>query len=136
MSKQLRITVEGKTYDVLVETVGETATVTNIAAAAPRAAAPVAAAAPVSAPPAPVRAPAPTAPVAAGAGDVLAPLAAVVVSVDVKVGQQVKAGDQVATIEAMKMNTIVGATASGTVKAIHIAAGQSIQEGQPLLSIG
>jgi biotin carboxyl carrier protein len=136
MAKQLRITVEGKTYDVTVETVGEAATVTSIAPSRAVAAAPVAsvAAAPVAAAPA---APAPAAaPVAAGAGDVTAPLAAVVVSVDVKVGQTVAAGDKVATIEAMKMNTIVSATAAGTVKAIHVAAGQSVQEGQPLLSIG
>lgn len=133
MSKQIRITVEGKTYDVTVEVVGEQPAVTNIAAAAPvrAASAPVAPAAP-----APVVAVAAAPVAAAGAGDVLSPLAALVVSVDVKVGQQVNAGDKVVTIEAMKMNTIVGATASGTVKAIHVAPGQSVQEGQPLLTIG
>ncbi|MDR0535764.1 MAG: acetyl-CoA carboxylase biotin carboxyl carrier protein subunit [Puniceicoccales bacterium] len=133
MAKQLRITVEGKTYDVTVETVGEAATVTRIAAAAPAPAAPAAAPAPA---PAPAPLPPQAAPAAAGANDIVAPLAAVVVSVDVKVGQAVKAGDKVVTIEAMKMNTIVSATSAGTVKAIHVAAGQSVQEGQPLLAIG
>ncbi|MDR3229007.1 MAG: acetyl-CoA carboxylase biotin carboxyl carrier protein subunit [Puniceicoccales bacterium] len=133
MAKQIRITVEGKTYDVTVEVVGESATVTNIAAAAP---APVAAA-PVAAAPAPAPAPAAAPrPAAAGAGDVLCPIAGTVVSVDVKVGQKVNTGDKVLTLEAMKMNNIVGATAAGTVTAIHVAVGQSVQEGQPLLSVG
>jgi biotin carboxyl carrier protein len=132
MSKQIRITVEGKSYDVTVEVLGEQATITNVAAA------PVRASAPIAAPAAPAPAPAPVAaaPVAAGAGDVLSPLSAVVVSVDVKVGQRVNSGDKVVTIEAMKMNTTVGASASGTVTAIHVAAGQSVQEGQSLLTIG
>jgi biotin carboxyl carrier protein len=137
MAKQLRITVEGKTYDVTVETVGETATVTNVAPAAPKAAAVVAsaAAAPV---PAASAAPAKTsaAPVAATAGSVLAPLAAVVVSIDVKLGQQVTAGTKVATVEAMKMNTIVETSVSGSVQAIHVNPGQAVEEGQPLLTIG
>jgi biotin carboxyl carrier protein len=132
MSKQIRITVEGKTYDVTVEVVGEQPTVTHIAAAAPARAV----AAPLVAPAAPAPVPVAAAPVAAGAGDVLSPLAALVVSVDVKVGQQVNAGDKVVVIEAMKMNSIVGATASGTVKAVHVTPGQSVQEGQPLLTIG
>jgi biotin carboxyl carrier protein len=132
MSKQIRITVEGKSYDVTVEVLGEQATITNVAAAPVRASAPIAA--PAAPAPAPVAVAA--APVAAGAGDVTSPLSALVVSVDVKVGQRVNAGDKVVTIEAMKMNTTVGATASGAVTAIHVAAGQSVQEGQPMLTIG
>ncbi|MDR1816780.1 MAG: acetyl-CoA carboxylase biotin carboxyl carrier protein subunit [Puniceicoccales bacterium] len=63
-------------------------------------------------------------------------MAAVVVAVNVKVGEAVTADTKVATIEAMKMNTDVFAGVAGTVKAIHVAAGASVQEGQPLLSIG
>lgn len=50
-------------------------------------------------------------------------------------GASVQAGDQVMTLEAMKMNTIVSAPAGGTVKAISVAAGDSVEEGQPLLTI-
>ncbi|MDR2981759.1 MAG: acetyl-CoA carboxylase biotin carboxyl carrier protein subunit [Puniceicoccales bacterium] len=127
--KRIRITVEGKTYEVDVEVVGEQATVTNIAAAPVRASAAVAA--PAAAP-----APKPAAAPAAGAGDIVSPLAAVVVSVDVQVGQAIKEGDKVLVIEAMKMNTVVNSTATGTVKAILVKPGESIQEGQPLISVG
>lgn len=128
--KKIRVTVEGKTYEVDVEVVGGQPSIKNVAAAPARASAAVAAPTPAPA------APKPTAPVAAGAGDILSPLAAVVVSIDVQVGQQINEGDKVAVIEAMKMNTVVNSTATGTVKAIHVKPGDSIQEGQPLLSIG
>lgn len=128
--KKIRVTVEGKTYEVDVEIVGGQPSIKNVSAAPARTSAAVAA--PAAAP----AAPKPTAPVAAGAGDILSPLAAVVVSIDVQVGQQVAEGDKVAVIEAMKMNTVVNATASGTVKAINVKPGDSIQEGQSLLTIG
>ncbi len=128
--KKIRVTVEGKTYEVDVEIVGGQPAIKNVAAAPARTSAAVAA--PTAAP----AAPKPAAPVAAGAGDILSPLAAVVVSIDVQVGQQINEGDKVAVIEAMKMNTVVNATASGTVKAINVKPGDSIQEGQSLLSVG
>ena len=130
--KKLRITVEGKTYEVEVEILGGA----KVASIAPVAAAP----APVAAAPvvAPVAAPAPApkaaAPVAA-AGDVACPLAASVKSVAVSEGQAVKAGDLLVMLEAMKMDTPVNATTDGTVSKIYVAAGQSVQEGQPLVAL-
>lgn len=133
--KKLRITVEGKTYEVEVEILGSRiASVAPAAAPAPAAPAPVASApvsAPVAAPaPAPVAAPAP-----AGANDIACPLAAVVVAVNVKEGQQVKTGDLLVTLEAMKMNTPVNSPADGTVSKICVSAGQSVNEGEVLLSL-
>ena len=53
----------------------------------------------------------------------------------VSVGQQVKAGDTVLIIEAMKvMNPIVAAT-SGTVTEIYVESGQPVEYDQPLLVI-
>jgi acetyl-CoA carboxylase biotin carboxyl carrier protein len=53
----------------------------------------------------------------------------------VSVGQQVKAGDTVLIIEAMKvMNPIVAAT-SGTVTEIYVESGQPVEFDQPLLVI-
>lgn len=125
--KNLRITVEGKTYEVQVEMLDEE----NEAAPAVRRAAPTRVAAP-----APVRAAAPkTVPTAGGAGQVVSPLAAVVVSIDVAVGDAVAAGQKVVTLEAMKMNTIVSALSAGTVKAILVKAGDGVEEGQPLVDI-
>lgn len=135
--KKLRITVEGKTYEVEVEILGSRiASVAPAAAPAP-APAPVAPAPAVSAPAAAPAAPAPkkAAPAPAGANDVVCPLAAVVVAVNVKEGQQVKAGDLLVTLEAMKMNTPVNSPADGTVARICVSAGQSVNEGEVLLSL-
>ncbi len=130
--KKLRITVEGKVYEVEVEVLGARAAAPVAAAPAP---APVVAAAPVAAP-APAPAPAPVAaPVAAGAGDVVCPLAATVVAVNVKEGQAVKEGDLLVTLEAMKMSTPINSDRAGTVSKIYVSAGQSVQEGQPLIAI-
>ena len=58
-----------------------------------------------------------------------------VVSIDVAVGDQVEAGQNVATLEAMKMNTLVQAPASGVVKSIEVNASEAVEEGQTLLVI-
>lgn len=81
--KKLRITVDGKVFDVSVELLDQVSSTTSAPAPAP-----VAAPAPAPAASAPVAAPAPAptpapAPAAAGAGDVPSPLAGKVVSLDV-----------------------------------------------------
>ena len=129
--KKLRITVEGKTYEVEVEILGS-----RIASVAPAVAPAPVVSAPVSAPvAAPAPAPKKAAPAPAGANDIVCPLAAVVVAVNVKEGQQVKAGDLLVTLEAMKMNTPVNSPADGTVSKICVSAGQSVNEGEVLLSL-
>ena len=129
--KKLRITVDGKTYEVEVEVLGS-----RIASVAPAAAPAPVAAAPAPVASAPVAAAKPAAPAApAGANDVVSPLAAVVVSVNVKEGQQVKAGELVVMLEAMKMNTPINAVADGTVAKVNVAPGQSVEEGQVLISL-
>ncbi|KZZ21646.1 hypothetical protein A3753_22160 [Sulfitobacter sp. HI0082] len=50
----------------------------------------------------------------------------VVASVGVKEGQQVKAGDLILTIEAMKMETGLHAERDAVVKAVHVQAGGQI----------
>ncbi len=121
--KKLKVTVDGKVYEVSVEIEGESA--------APAPAAPVAPA-PAPAPVAP--APAPAA-VPAGASGVPSPLAGKVVSIDTKVGASVKDGDQILTIEAMKMNTYIYADKAGTISAINVNVGDGVEEGQILAVI-
>lgn len=74
---------------------------------------------------------------AAGAGaPVKAPLPGVVTKVLVAVGQQVKKGETVLVLEAMKMENNITAEADGAVTGICVAAGDSVMEGTTLLTIG
>ena len=65
-----------------------------------------------------------------------APLPGVIIEVSVKVGDAVKAGDQVAVLEAMKMENAIEATCDGTVTAISVNKGDSVLEGAPIVTIG
>ncbi|SFR08894.1 biotin/lipoyl-containing protein [Desulfoscipio geothermicus] len=58
--------------------------------------------------------------------NVVSPMVGKLVSVDVKEGDQVKANDAVATIEAMKMMVKIFAPADGTVKEIKVAPGDVV----------
>lgn len=131
--KKLRVTVDGKSYDVVVEILdagtapaAAPAPVTSAPARQPEAAAPA---------PAPVAAAAPAAARSGGPGDVASPLAGKVVSIDVTVGQMVAEGAQVATIEAMKMNTYIFAPKAGRVAAVLVSPGNGVEEGMVLLQI-
>ena len=134
MAKKFNITVNGSSYAVEVEEVG--------GSAAPVAAAPRAAAAPAAAPaPAPAPAPAaPAAPVAkaAGAGEhaINAPMPGKILKVLVKEGQQVKAGENMMMLEAMKMQNEILADADATVKAVNVAEGQTVKAGDALIILG
>ncbi|UTP40338.1 acetyl/propionyl/methylcrotonyl-CoA carboxylase subunit alpha [Phenylobacterium sp. LH3H17] len=57
---------------------------------------------------------------------ILSPMPGLVVSLDVTVGQEVKTGEQVAIVEAMKMQNIIRAERDGTVKTVGAAAGDSV----------
>jgi len=135
--KRLRVTVDGRVFEVMVEVLDEGAAPAHLAAVP--APVPVATPAPVSVASASVQAPA--APpkrssAAAGSGVVTSPLAGRIIEVHPKVGQQVSEGDLVITLEAMKMNTQVFATCTGKVSQINVKAGDAVQEGDPLLTVG
>ncbi len=130
--KKLRVTVEGKNYDVLVEVLDEGAPVA-VMAPPPPAVASTPVAATVVAPVAAVATAALNG--SAAPGDVTSPLAGKLVSIDVQAGQVVAEGVQVATVEAMKMNTYIFAPKSGRVSAIVAKAGDAVQEGTVLLKI-
>jgi oxaloacetate decarboxylase alpha subunit len=67
--------------------------------------------------------------------DIFAPLAGNVFTVRVKVGDQVRKGDTVLVLEAMKMETDIRANGSGKVSAINIKNGDSVKVGDVLLSL-
>ncbi len=71
----------------------------------------------------------------AKAGDIRAPFAATVVEISVKEGQEIIAGDRVALMEAMKMQTPVLSETAGIVTAIHAAPGKKLAVGDKILKI-
>jgi acetyl/propionyl-CoA carboxylase alpha subunit len=70
-----------------------------------------------------------------GAGKVTAPMPGKVVKVLVTVGQQVTARQGVAVVEAMKMENELRAGRDGTVRAVLVAEGASVDAGTPLVVI-
>lgn len=151
MVSTYQITVNGESFQVEIGDVtaspltvivnGEAKAVTYAAATAT---APVATApTPAAAPTAPA-APAPTAPAApavapAGAVDgqvIKAPMPGKILSIRVQVGSAIKEGQTVCTLEAMKMEMPISATASGTVKAIHVQVGSNVANDDPLVTVG
>lgn len=127
MIRKLRITVADKAYEVEVEVLDDTG---HQGPANPAPSVHVASA-PVSSPAGPSRSSAP----AGGAGSVPSPLAGKVVSIAVKAGDSVAQGETVVVLEAMKMNTLVTASATGTVSEILVKPGDAVEEGQALISI-
>lgn len=98
---------------------------------------PAPAVAPAAAPQAaPAAQPAPSAQPAANGTPLKAPLPGTITTVNVKVGDQVSAGDTVVVLEAMKMQNNIEAENSGTVTAINVSPGDSVMEGAVLLTIG
>jgi biotin carboxyl carrier protein len=126
MEKKFRITVDGRPYIVTVEDISE-----DSSWIAPE---PGSLHVPASVVPPPVAAPTASG-YPAGPGDELSPLAGIVHSVDVTVGQTVREGDKVATLDAMKMITTVPAHQSGKVTEIVVKPGDVVEAGQRLLTI-
>ena len=136
MIKKLRVTVDGSTYDVTVELPDDAgiSAPPALPASGPSISAAAAPTAPgVLAPQSglPTSAPAGS----AGPGDVPSPLAGRVTAVVVQAGQQVKEGEHLLTLEAMKMNTFVFAPKSGKVAEVKVVVGDAVQESQTLARI-
>jgi biotin carboxyl carrier protein len=134
MIKKLRVTVDGKSYDVTVEMPEDLATPSAPLTPPPS---------PTPNPPPPPKAPepahaAPSAPASAsapGSGEVPSPLTGRVIAIIAQTGQQIKENDHLLTIEAMKMNTFVFAPKAGKVAEVKVAIGDAVMEGQVLARI-
>ncbi len=115
-SNPVQAEVDGKLYQVYPEAQG----------AAVRPAAPQVVAA---------SAPAPAAPAASASGLTLnAPLPGVIVAIDVEAGQSVKVGQQVCTLEAMKMKNAIRSDRDGVIARVNVSAGDSVKHNQPLFT--
>ena len=64
------------------------------------------------------------------------PIAGAIVSVEVAVGMRVHQDDPIAIIDAMKMETVVGAPVDGVVEEISVARGDAVKPGQVLCRLG
>jgi biotin carboxyl carrier protein len=85
---------------------------------------------------APAAAPAKAAAPATGRGAVVAPIPGVITKVCVAEGDQVKAGETVVKLEAMKMENDITALVSGTVKQVAVSEGTEVADGQLLVLVG
>ncbi|MDR3441359.1 biotin/lipoyl-containing protein [Telmatospirillum sp.] len=128
MSRKFKISVDGQSYNVVVDELTGDGVETPPPAATAHA---VAAHAAVAAPP-----PVQSTVLAAAPGDEVAPLAGVVESIEVAVGTKIQVGDRIAVIEAMKMKTDVFAKHGGTVTRIAVKVHEGVETGQVLLSVG
>ena len=115
--KKLMITVLGKTYEVLVEDLGEV----RETAAPEHATAPT----PPSVPLAPIEPAPPT--------EVTAPMSGMVMSISVSVGSTVHAGEELLVLEAMTMRNTIPAPKDGTVREVFIRKGDNVSAGNTLL---
>ena len=68
-------------------------------------------------------------------GNIRAPMPGIVVSIAVKEGDEISAGDTILVMEAMKMENNITATSSGTVKKIHVQAGEEVSNNQLLVEL-
>ena len=84
---------------------------------------------------APAVAPASPAP-RTGEGTVIAPMQGLIVKLPVKAGDDVKLGDVVAVLEAMKMQNDIVTTVAGQVREVYVKEGEVVTPSQPLLTVG
>jgi len=119
--KKLRITVEGKVYEVLVEILGEEApAITRPEKQAPSQS-PI-----ISQKPHPAE---------KKQGDLTSPIPGKVSAIFIQKGQYVKEGERLMVLEAMKMNNYVYAPHDGKIETIHVKIGDAVEDDQLLLSI-
>ena len=121
--KSYRVSVNGKTYEVIVEETSN-AGMGQVAATATKAE------------PAPVNTGvSPRVPVAEGT-PVNAPLSGSILAVKVKPGESVRSGQVLLTLEALKMENEIVAPAAGVVKEICVQTGAMVSVGDVLVVLG
>ena len=126
-----KVTLNGKIYEVEVEK-GEAVIQAEYDAALPQSAP---AAAPVAAPVAAAAPAQSAAPATASANAVVAPMPGTINAVKVTSGQQVKKGDVLMLLEAMKMENEIYADKDGKIGQIFVQKGASVQTGAPIVEL-
>jgi glutaconyl-CoA/methylmalonyl-CoA decarboxylase subunit gamma len=70
---------------------------------------------------------------AGGKGALTAPMPGVILEVNVKAGDSLERGQQVAILDAMKMHNVIGAPRAGTVAEVFVSAGQNVDHGDAII---
>jgi glutaconyl-CoA/methylmalonyl-CoA decarboxylase subunit gamma len=138
---QFQVIVDGETYEVQLSGDEDLPDATITPALAPgrsgaAAQAPGDGAAPAVrkvAPRAASAAPAPRKVAGGGAGTLSAPMPGVILDVGVKAGDTVARGQEIAVLEAMKMQNSIKAPRAGTIAEVCVSAGQAVGHGDPII---
>jgi len=142
--KRYRVTIDGQTYEVEIDDprarpvtarVGGKVfrvDVETVATAGSRAQPPGRPAAPsgLSGMPGSISAPG----LAPGQQALTAPIPGTIAKLVAKVGQAVQRGDELLTIEAMKMFNVIRSPWAGTVAEVHVTEGTQVAQGEPLVT--
>lgn len=127
-SRPVLATIDGKTFEVWPE---------EASASAPAAAAAPAPSAPAAKPaPSPAPAPRPAAPVMEPSNvsnALLSPLPGTVTAIAVREGDEVKVGQELLTLEAMKMKNAIRSSRDGKIGAIRVNVGDQVRHNQVLI---
>jgi propionyl-CoA carboxylase alpha chain len=67
---------------------------------------------------------------------ILSPMPGLVVNVEVVEGQEIKSGEAVAIVEAMKMQNIIRAERDGKVIKVNVAAGAAVAADEVMVELG
>jgi glutaconyl-CoA/methylmalonyl-CoA decarboxylase subunit gamma len=115
--------VNGKQHVVHIDTITNLTAITDTQNSPPISAAPSS--------PAAVTQPSTAKP--AESGSIITPIPGQIVSITVSLGEQVRTGQKLLVLEAMKLENSITATMDGTVSEILIAEGDVVNQGQPLI---
>jgi biotin carboxyl carrier protein len=66
---------------------------------------------------------------------IIAPIPGTVLKVDVNVGDEIKIGDRLLVLEAMKMENNIASEKSGQVTAVHVKVGQQVLQNEVLIEL-
>ncbi|NLJ40583.1 MAG: biotin/lipoyl-binding protein [Clostridiales bacterium] len=140
--RKFMITVDGKSYEVEVEEIGQEggnipqvssiqAPATNRTSSQRQSETPAKAQAPKVAPAPKVDAK----PIQAGAEVVKAPMPGTILDVKVKPGDEVKRGDVLAILEAMKMENEIMAPRDAIIASVQVTGGTAVNAGDALIAL-
>ena len=122
----ITVTVNGRPYQVNVETVPEEIVLAHRPDVAPEASA--------SPTLAPEKASVPTRPADSGVNEVRAPMPGNILDIAVKLGDQVSVRQQLCSLEAMKMKNAIRSPCNGVVATVEVIEGQTVAHGDLLFT--